>query len=361
MKKNIIVLGPLSSGHIQRWLSPFYDEYDFKFITLHPAKNDECLNVITLKKYTNTRLDFLLNIPYLIYLIWMIKPDLMHIHFLSSYGIMSAFIPQKKVKKILSIWGTDVNGKPTYNWFFKMMVSYSLKKFDAINCPAEHIKKKLISLFKHKKENIHVFQYGIELNNLPMKDNESPKSGAVKFVSIRNWDSLYHIDDLINGFALTNDADMELYIYGSGSELAKDKILKTINAVNDNRITLMGYTKREELLKQLSTMDVLVSIPDKDGAPLSVMEGMYIGLLPLLSDIDANHELISETDGVFITGYDLKDIADAFVYAKNVFYSENINDIVNRNRSRINIIGDYRINTNKMLELYECVMSDKRI
>ncbi|MCV5927571.1 hypothetical protein OFO11_37310, partial [Escherichia coli] len=79
-----------------------------------------------------------------------------------SYGILSSFLPGKK---ILSLWGTDINGKATKNKLFRRVACRAMRKYTIINSPALHMTKKINS-WGVEQNKIKTFQYGIDTNKL---------------------------------------------------------------------------------------------------------------------------------------------------------------------------------------------------
>ncbi|MBQ0330556.1 hypothetical protein J9231_22265, partial [Providencia rettgeri] len=195
--KTILVVSPLTSGHMQKWIYPIRKDYKFIFFTLHNTMlSDDFIDceIISCPRITNTRLDFIIAIPYLQFVILKKKPDLIFSCFLSSYGLMTSFTKTKS-KKILSVWGTDVNGKTLNNKFINFFVKKTKNKFHWINSPAFHIKKKLVDL-GFPSNRIDVFQYGINIPEYKTKKKEN-SALPIKLLSIRNWDDLYNIDYII--------------------------------------------------------------------------------------------------------------------------------------------------------------------
>jgi glycosyltransferase involved in cell wall biosynthesis len=54
------------------------------------------------------------------------------------------------------------------------------------------------------------------------------------------------------------------------------------------------------MLQQMSNADLFVSIPTRDGTPLSLLEAMVLGLFPIVSTIDANKELLNNGVSEFV-------------------------------------------------------------
>lgn len=363
----LLVLGPWSSGHIQAWVSEFKGSHDITVVTLHPNEYlDKDINFIVLPAITKTRLDFFLNIPKLFRIARKINPDVLHVHFLSSYGIMGAFL-NKKIKKILSVWGTDVNGKIQKNKLLRYIVGVSLSRYDIVNLPAIHMLEKINKIATIDQGKVHTFQYGVNTNKLPLKKtNTYPHKNEVKIASIRNWSELYHIDDLLFGYDYYcqkyNNIDATLYVYGCGSEEDTRRIKTLISNLSytKGRIELVGFVSKSELYAALSNMDIVISIPDKDGAPLSLMESLYIGLYPVVSKIDANFEWLDSKYSEYIADYSKESIGHAIQKAAELIVSGKATDAIEFNRSLIEERGDYIINMKRTESIYQELLNSQK-
>lgn len=335
--KKIFIVGPLISQHIQCWYanSEDIDSDDLSLFTIHKGGSKLHKKI---KEYSfsffNNKIDFLVFLPFFILLWWLIRPKVTNFHFLSSYGLMSLFIPKKNL--ILNTWGSDVNlVYASNNRFKKYIVKLALRRFAWINTPAEHMKTKLIALGADP-DKIEVFQYGIEIDNQDVYKKIKKENEKVIFVSNRNWQDLYNIQYIVSGFAeykSKNNTNTFLHVYGRGSKVEEDVIrscLKKYNKEVLSSIIFMGYTAKKDMLEKMVTSDVYVSIPSRDGAPLSLLEAMALGLYPIVSSIDANHEWILHNNGLFIQeASNVKEIAQAIKKSVDIIFSNNRNYVKN--------------------------------
>ncbi|GAA4876909.1 glycosyltransferase [Ferrimonas pelagia] len=355
MKKiKVVSLGPTSSQHIQKWIGPFEEEIDSTVITLHPGgARFTASEVISLRKYTGTKLDFLLNL----FTVWRLlakqKPDIVHFHFLSSYGLF-ALIPGR-FSRILSAWGSDVNLSLKKNLIVKSVIKAALARFDCINSPALHIKDKLVSLGANR-ELIETFQYGVTIPTELVKSSPQMRH-PIRFVSTRNWQDLYCIDKLVEGFCRfveNSKVDAVLYLYGGGGASDRERILTILSnydASVTDKVVVKGYCEYNVLLKDLSTMDIFVSIPTRDGTPLSLLEAMGVGLYPIVSDIDANRECLDDQTATFIEGWEPSQIEVAI--ARSIERFSLSNSWLEVNKRIISGKYSYDKNTARMKSLYE--------
>ncbi|UEK59490.1 glycosyltransferase [Providencia rettgeri] len=353
--KTILVISPLSSGHMQKWIHPICKDYKFIFFTLHNAVlPDDFIDckIISFPRMTNTRLDFVIAIPYLQFVIIKNKPDLIFSCFLSSYGLMTSFV-KTKCKKILSVWGTDVNGKTLNNKLINFLVKKAKNKFDWINSPAFHIKKKLVGL-GFSSNQIDVFQYGINLSDYKIKKYKNTNP-PIKLLSIRNWDDLYNIDYIIKEYSLfcsSSKIKSELTIIGKGPSDRKQKLLDLISSLDfsNGKVSIAGFLDKNTLIETYCANNAIISVPSMDGTPLSVLESMFVGLVPIVSNIDANHEWLNKSTAFFCTPNEPYSLMHAIDATCNAIIDNKHFDLIKANREKVIKHGDYTINTKRLAD-----------
>jgi glycosyltransferase involved in cell wall biosynthesis len=72
----------------------------------------------------------------------------------------------------------------------------------------------------------------------------------------------------------------------------------------------------EQLPALYALSDVIVSVPESDGTPRSVLEAMACGAFPVVSDVPALHEwIIHEDNGFFVSSVEAPKIAEAILQA----------------------------------------------
>lgn len=366
MKERVLVVGPLSSGHIQKWVKPLLNEFDFIFFTLHRSENDKVLEgmpIISFPRVTSTRIDFLLAVPLLIYTILKYSPNLLHAHFLSSYGLMVSMCDFKNIPKILSTWGTDVNGKAQTNKLLRYFLKRAVSNYNIINAPAHHIKEKLQTL-GFKGNNIEVFQYGINLTEYPVKECTQEKSDQMVFLSIRNWDDLYNIKSVLIAFSMFSKESKNkatLRLVGKGdlkTKAAIEGLVKTLY-FGDNEVDIIGFVDNESLKRLLLASDFVVSIPSIDGTPLSVLESIYVGLIPIVSDIDANREWFCEKTAIFVDQTEVTSIVRGFHRGVELLAKSISQSMIIENRNKVIEKACYNTNTNRLKFLYNSLLTKK--
>src|SRR5690606_15881029 len=81
-------------------------------------------------------------------IIKLLKPDILHAHYASSYGLIGAltgFHPY-----IISVWGADIYHFPNYSFIHKGIIKYNLQKADKILSTSKVMKEE-IKKYTHKE------------------------------------------------------------------------------------------------------------------------------------------------------------------------------------------------------------------
>ncbi len=157
---------------------------------------------------------------------------------------------------------------------------------------------KLVKLLK--RGNISIIEHGAcqdEITRIDWakrKDRIRPTLELVytaRLVSVKNHMFLLDIMEKLE--------DMHLTFIGGGEQLPT--IQNEIRKKHlENKITITGLVRREEVYKILEQGDVYVSPSTFEGLPVSVLEAMHAGLPIVLSNIKPHIEIAQKTNGIKI-------------------------------------------------------------
>ena len=201
------------------------------------------------------------------------KPDLLHAHYATSYGLigsLSGFHPY-----VISAWGTDVMKFPQKNIINKLILKYNLNSADAICATSNTIKDYLKPV---SNQFVNVIPFGVDLDVFNKKDVENLFSKDAFVVGcIKALEELYNIDVLIKAFANLKskhpEKKLKLLIIGEGSCMEDLKKLSLVlNIQND--VTFTGRIAFSEISNYYNMLDVLVNISDYESFGVSVIEAM---------------------------------------------------------------------------------------
>ncbi len=140
---------------------------------------------------------------------------------------------------------------------------------------------------------VHYIPYGI----VSESDFDPEPEGAMKIIYSARLDQLQkRCQDLIpiwNSYSRSGGAGT-LTILGAGR--AEKLLVEGLSGpIAAGRVVIGGHLPNKEAMAIMAKGDVLLNISNFEGLPQVVLEGISLGLFPLLSDIPSGHREIVET------------------------------------------------------------------
>lgn len=227
-----------------------------------------------------------------------IKPDILHAHYATSYGLAGAltgFHPY-----VITALGTDVLISPFESKIYKIAVKYALRKADWITAMADHMRDKIISLgIKPEKISTVVFGIDPEIFNALHRNIDKDK---FVITSTRNFEKVYNVNDLIEAFAVVRKKVPNVFLNLIGSGSLEAQIKSKVHDLNLNDcVKFFGRIPQLEISEVLQKTNVFVSVSSSDGNNISLNEAMACGCFSVVTDIPANKQWLSEgINGYFV-------------------------------------------------------------
>lgn len=201
------------------------------------------------------------------------KPDVVHAHYATSYGLigaLSGFHPY-----VVSAWGTDVMKFPQKNFINKAVLKYNLRKADVI-CATSYTISEFLKPVTDKL--VQVIPFGVNVNEFRKKEVKSLFDKDVFVIgSIKPLEALYNTDVLIKAFGKLKskypERKIKLVIIGEGTQ---SEILKALahKLKIESEVTFTGRIPYFEVSNYFNMLDVLVNISDYESFGVSVIEAM---------------------------------------------------------------------------------------
>ncbi len=330
MKKKICLIAPSNSIHTIKHIDILKKcHYDIYYIALrdewHPIKNTTFINLIE-------------NIPYKLALFyaWMrihkrikkINPDLIHVHYLTPFGL---FVLNTKAKKIISFWGSDIRiSYKNSTLFMKYLYNRAIKSSDYILIPGNY----LLEYIPYKIEKVKETIWGIDIKSLGEKNDDEKakwdfKDNEIIITSIRVNRRIFQIERII-------DAVSELERKGNKVHL---NLIE--GSYNNYNAEIRNYTKGKEFIQfhnllnnseyhsLLRASDIGLSLATTDAGPVSVKESMAIGLPIIFQDIFGINRTIQNN----ITGIGLSDLSIESLeeYLHSLIYNRELYEKISKN------------------------------
>lgn len=327
MRKSLKIcyLGWGDSIHTQRWLRWFTENGNKVYlITENPSNMHEITeyNLHHSRPYLGNRFKryfkWEFNQPHLMYLSKKLKidlikkvlevrkivreidPDIVHLHTLFYPSYLGIFI--NNYPFVVTAWNGDIVWKYQWSFIRNYAVKRGLAKADLITVDSDELKQKALQYgnYSNKIELIymgvdtHQFRPGNKSNDLRKKLSIDPNAPIV--ISNRSLEKIYNIDIVIRAIPLVLRVLPEtifLFTWHSGSK--KEDLLELAESLGViENIRFIGHINYKELPKYYAESDLAVSIPFVDTTPLSLLEAMASGCVPVISDLPSPTEIIQD-------------------------------------------------------------------
>ena len=266
------------------------------------------------------------------------KPDIVHTHS-SKAGILGRITAfAAGIKTIIhTIHGFPFNDTQS---FVKKNLYIALEKLCAavstvlIPVSTENIKKGL-SYKIGKEKKYRYIRLGIDienfknLNHAPLLKKELGLEETDKIVTtIGPFKPQKNLPDFIKtaNIIFKKDPSFKFIITGDGEGRPElERLIATYGL--ENRVILLGW--RRDISNILNSSDFFAMTSLWEGLPISTIEAMACGLVPVVNDVDGQREIVKDgVNGFLVNPYDAEDTA-----AKILFLAKNpeIKDKMSRN------------------------------
>ena len=150
-----------------------------------------------------------------------------------------------------------------------------LRLAHAIVTPSEY----LVGVFAHHGLRAESVENFVELDAVPFRARPHP---APRFLSNRNFETLYNVSCVVRAFALVQREVPEatLTLVGTGSRHAELEGL--VGALGLRGVRFTGAVRPEEMARLYGEAEVYLNAPDIDNMPNSIIEAFAAGL-PVVS------------------------------------------------------------------------------
>jgi len=298
----ICYLANALSIHTQRWATHFAERcYNVHVISFHPGDipgvQVHCVSPLVSIKPVG----YLLTLPKVKLLLRQIRPDILHAHYATSYGLLGALTGYHPF--VITAWGTDVLIAPKQSKFLRVMVLFALRRADLVTSMAHHMTRTLIEL-GIPKETIFTLPFGVDTTifhpGLRTQERED-----IDIVCTRPFEPIYNVELLIRALPqiVTVKPKVRCALVGDGHLRPKLETLARELGVEHN-ITWAGWVPLPDVAQWLSRAKVFITPALSDGNNISLNEAMTCGCLPIGSDIPANREWLVDGENGFIVPSD---------------------------------------------------------
>jgi len=356
--KKILILGDANSSHILKWASGIISKgYTVTIFSLTPYSQEilkeKGIDIRSSSFAGKNKFLYPLAIDELWQLIKEYKPDIVHAHYASSYGLLGAL--SRFHPFILSVWGSDVFDfpkiSPIHKWIFKL----NLKKADKI-CSTSHAMEEEIK--KYTDKDISVVPFGVDLTVFkPLHVHHVFKENAIVIGTIKSLEKKYGLEYLIDAFAILQKRikgySLKLLIVGKGSlDLKLKAKVKDLGIESETVFT--GFIQPAEIpsYQNMLTIAVFPSIDNSESFGVAAVEAMACEKPVIVSDVGGLHEVIENNDtGLIVPPANAEKLAEAM---EILIKDEQLRiKFGKEGRQRVEKFYNWEDNLDSMIRIYE--------
>lgn len=340
----IFLLSKGVSSHTKKW-AVYFSHKGVKVFVLSfvPTKIDG-VEVIDLKPIKIPfKLGYILTLGKIHRLLKIIKPDILHSHFTSSYGLLGAVINFHPF--VVSAWGSDVLDFPKKSFLHKKIIKFVLQRADKITTTSLFMKQEL---GKYTQKEIVVIPFGVDTTLF----SPGRKEDRFTIVCTKALEKIYGIEYLIKAFLLVQREinGVKLVLIGEGKEKLNLEHLVKKFGLND-KVSFTGQLEQSQVAEAIKKSHLLVIPSLKESFGVSALEGSACQIPIVASDIPGLRETLvpNKTGLLFKTGSS-EDLAKQILkIAKN----KKLASVMGK-QGREFVLTHYQWedNAGKMLELY---------
>ena len=276
------------------------------------------------------------------------KPDIIHAHYASSYGVLGYLSKFKPF--ILSVWGSDVYDFPQKNQLNKWLLKKVIHSASSVCSTSEAMKAVIAAQFD--RFDVKVIPFGVDANVFAPA-SESPDQftvGTIKSIEAHNGiDCLLDAANIIiNEYHNTN---IHFLIVGQGSLLGEMK-QKTTSMGLDNYVKFAGYIPHEKIVEFHQKLSVFISVSTRESFGVAVLEAAACGVPAITSNVGGLPEVNQNNyTGYVIPPNDPEKLANSIF---KLFKDKNLKDQMEENaRNRVAKQFNWNNNVVQMVNVYQ--------
>lgn len=315
----ICYLSDANSIHTKKWCNFFvskgYEVHvislnygEIKGVTIHSCNME--LNKIRNGNLLN-KISYLTNIKKIKKFIKEIKPDILHAHYATSYGLLGALSGFKPY--VLSVWGSDVYDFPKGSAIKKKILEYNLSKADLLLSTSKVMAEETR---KYTDKNIEITPFGVDINLFkPSLDKFRKDKEKVIVGTVKTLEPKYGIEYLIRAFSIVRKNHENLYLEIAGEGSQKKYLLDLCDELKITPyVKFLGFLDQSTVVEAFNRFDIAVfpSILDSESFGVAAVEAQACGTPVIVSNVGGLPEATSpNVSSLVVEKKDVNGIATA--------------------------------------------------
>lgn len=350
----ICYLADATTIHTQRWASHFaalghtvhvisFNQVVIPGVSVHPLPSRGR------RKSQGGNWQLLLSLPAVKTLLQRIKPDLLHSHYLTSYGLLGALSGFKPL--VGTAWGSDILVTPSKSSVYRLLLRFTLSRCDIVTSDSVFMGGEALK-YGLPRAKLRIVPLGVNATDFNQIGRAWPENPPFTMLSMRFLDANANTSHLLRALPLVLAAfpETSLIITNQGPEMEKLKCLAASLKL-EKQVDFRGTVAHRQVPLYLKQADLYFSLLNTDATSVTLLEAMACGAFPLATHIPANEEwIIDGQNGYLVRLTTPESLAEKIIAALK--QPELRFEAARANRRLISQKANWDLNMQTVLEIY---------
>lgn len=245
---------------------------------------------------------YFLAVPQLRRLVKRFQPDIINAHYASGYGTLVSFLSSDMYRRtVVNLWGSDILLVPHKSVFHRWKTKRALAAADLVIADSQYLKCKAVEIQRPIRSS--VIPWGIEESALEFARLDRTFKRPLRIIAPRLHEGIYNNEFILESLrSLIERGEVEITFSSAGKRFALFK--KRVSALIGKGVNLYAPMNRIGFLRFMAEHDVYLSNAAHDSSPVSLIEAMALGLIPIVSEVPGIDEWINSQRGYLFPGTD---------------------------------------------------------
>ena len=359
----LCLLANAASTHTEKWAIALSERgWEVEILSFLPAELPK-VKVHLIPRLVGDKVDVILRQAWVRKKVEEIKPDLIHAHYATSFGLLGALTRRHPL--VISAWGSDIFSFPKISFLHRNLLKWILGKADVL-CSSSEIMATEMHHYIGPQKVVEIIPFGVDTTRFSPQQGEHgpeinhPISGGIDapvvFGVAKGLHPVYGLDLLIEAFAQVHSHFPQtlLRIAGDGPQ----------RSILENLAEKLGVSECVEWLGRLSNQNVadfykrvdVVVVPSRqESFGVTAVEGAACARPVIASRVGGLTEVIVEGEtGLLVPPENILELGQAM---ERLLRDPILRDTMGR-QGRANVLRryDWQQNVSQMELVYERVL-----
>ncbi len=354
----VLHLGWSFSNHVTRWVYGLKERgWECGLLSYDGEALPE-IETYIIKRKRFGKLGYLQSIPEMRAVVGTFKPDIIHAHYASGFGVWGALSGIRPL--VISCWGTDVVTTARAP-ISGALSRWALSKADQTLATSDFLKEVVENLPVTLQAPPKVIPFGIDIDSLKSKtQSKGPKERTdkrIRLLFFKLHKEIYGPRELLQAFASIAGRFESATLTMAGSGPLTDELRQLTKSLGlERRVSFPGFINHQHALSYIAGHDIMV-MPSlvEEGFGVAALEALAVGVPVIASNSGGVSEIVDQNQsGFLVNPANIDELAEAM--AKLIADEELRRRFGEHGRARVAERYDWKKNLDDMEAVYNSLL-----